>query len=176
MKSIIRNIVLWFLMTLFIIAVLIGILCWTGVIPSTFLTAPIRKMTNGLMGVLLLALKILPTIKTIVEKMLQNIAKKLLLNPLFWFGECLWALLTLKRPPPYYRAFDKFYNIYIDPHILRFGSWCESKLGKAAEWLLNLCGYKIWPKTHNDPTIKGPPPRILTNEQVKEFERTKGPR
>ena len=39
------------------------------------------------------------------------------------------------------------------------------------EWLLNLCGYKIWPETHNDPRIKGPPPHILTSEQVKEFEK-----
>lgn len=39
------------------------------------------------------------------------------------------------------------------------------------EWLLNLCGYKIWPATHNDPTIHGPQPRILTKEQVEEFER-----
>ena len=39
------------------------------------------------------------------------------------------------------------------------------------EWFLNLCGYKIWPKTHSDPRIKGPPLRILTKEQVKEFER-----
>lgn len=44
------------------------------------------------------------------------------------------------------------------------------------EWLLNLCGYKNWPKTHNDPRIKGPPPRILTKEQVKEFERMEGTR
>lgn len=39
------------------------------------------------------------------------------------------------------------------------------------EWLLNLCGYKIWPATHNDPTIHGPQPRILTKKQVKELER-----
>ena len=44
------------------------------------------------------------------------------------------------------------------------------------EWLLNLCGCKIWPATHNDPTIKGPPPRILTKEHVKEFERMEGTR
>ena len=39
------------------------------------------------------------------------------------------------------------------------------------EWLLNLCGYKICPATHNDPTIKGPQPRVLTSEQVKEMEK-----
>ncbi len=39
------------------------------------------------------------------------------------------------------------------------------------EWLLTLCGYNIWPKTHNDPRIKGPPPRVLTSEQVKEMEK-----
>ena len=33
------------------------------------------------------------------------------------------------------------------------------------EWLLNLCGYEIWPPTHNDPRIKGPQPRILTRRQ-----------
>ena len=34
------------------------------------------------------------------------------------------------------------------------------------EWLLNLCGYEIWPPTHNDPTIKGPPPRIISKRQA----------
>ena len=34
------------------------------------------------------------------------------------------------------------------------------------EWLLNLCGYEIWPPTHNDPTIKGPQPRIITKRQA----------
>lgn len=38
------------------------------------------------------------------------------------------------------------------------------------EWLLNLCGYKICPAKHNDPTIHGPQPRILTKKQVKELE------
>lgn len=54
----------------------------------------------------------------------------------------------------------------------------RSKTLKASllEWLLNLRGYKIWPATHNDPTVKGPPPRILTSEQVKEFERMEGTR
>ena len=33
------------------------------------------------------------------------------------------------------------------------------------EKLLELCGYKVWPPTHNDPTIKGPPPRILSRRQ-----------
>ena len=33
------------------------------------------------------------------------------------------------------------------------------------EWLLNLCGYEIWPPTHNDPRIKGPQPRIITRRQ-----------
>lgn len=33
------------------------------------------------------------------------------------------------------------------------------------EWLLNLCGYEIWPPTHNDPRIQGPQPRILTRRQ-----------
>ena len=34
------------------------------------------------------------------------------------------------------------------------------------EWLLNVCGYEIWPPTHNDPTIKGPRPRIITKRQA----------
>ena len=34
------------------------------------------------------------------------------------------------------------------------------------EWLLNLCGYEIWPPTHNDPFIKGPHPRIITSRQA----------
>ena len=38
------------------------------------------------------------------------------------------------------------------------------------EWLLNLCGYEIWPPTHNDPTIKGPPPRIISKRQRKAME------
>ena len=34
------------------------------------------------------------------------------------------------------------------------------------EWLLNLCGYEIWPPTHNDPRINGPQPRIITKRQA----------
>ncbi|MBQ3345205.1 MAG: hypothetical protein IJG84_25175 [Kiritimatiellae bacterium] len=34
------------------------------------------------------------------------------------------------------------------------------------EMLLNLCGYEIWPPNHDDPTIKGPRPRIITREQA----------
>ena len=34
------------------------------------------------------------------------------------------------------------------------------------EWLLNLCGYEIWPPTHNNPMINGPQPRIITKRQV----------
>lgn len=39
------------------------------------------------------------------------------------------------------------------------------------EWLLKLCGYKIWPKTRNDPRVKGPPPRVLRSDQMKEMEK-----
>ncbi len=39
------------------------------------------------------------------------------------------------------------------------------------EWLLSLCGYKIWSETHSDPRIKGPQPRVLTSEQVKRMEK-----
>ena len=39
------------------------------------------------------------------------------------------------------------------------------------EWLLNLCGYEIWPPTHNNPLIKGPQPRILTRRQWKAIEK-----
>ena len=38
------------------------------------------------------------------------------------------------------------------------------------EWLLNLCGYEIWPPTHNDPRIQGPQPRILTKRQWEAME------
>ena len=38
------------------------------------------------------------------------------------------------------------------------------------EWLLNLCGYEIWPPTHNDPTIKGPQPRIISKRQREAME------
>ena len=34
------------------------------------------------------------------------------------------------------------------------------------ERLLNLCGYEIWPRTHNDPTIMGPQPRIISKRQA----------
>ena len=37
--------------------------------------------------------------------------------------------------------------------------------------LLNLFGYEIWPPTHNDPTIKGPPPRILSRRQREALEK-----
>lgn len=40
------------------------------------------------------------------------------------------------------------------------------KLKSIRERLLNLCGYEIWPPTHNDPSIKGPPPRIITKAQA----------
>ena len=39
------------------------------------------------------------------------------------------------------------------------------------EWLLNLCGYEIWPPTHNDPTIKGPQPRIISKRQREAMEK-----
>ena len=39
------------------------------------------------------------------------------------------------------------------------------------EWLLNICGYRIWPPTHNDPRIKGPQPRILTRRQWEAMEK-----
>lgn len=39
------------------------------------------------------------------------------------------------------------------------------------EWLLNLCGYEIWPPTHNSPFIKGPQPRIITKRQRKAMEK-----
>ena len=39
------------------------------------------------------------------------------------------------------------------------------------EWLLNLCGYEIWPPTHSDPRIKGPRPRIITRRQREAMER-----
>ena len=39
------------------------------------------------------------------------------------------------------------------------------------EWLLSLCGYEIWPPTHNDPRIEGPQPRILTRRQWEAMEK-----
>ena len=42
------------------------------------------------------------------------------------------------------------------------------------ERLLNLCGYEIWSPTHNDPTIKGPQPRIISKRQRKAMERMNG--
>ena len=30
------------------------------------------------------------------------------------------------------------------------------------EELLKVCGIEIWPQAHNDPTIKGPQPRIIS--------------
>lgn len=34
------------------------------------------------------------------------------------------------------------------------------------ERLLDLCGYEIWPPTHNNPMINGPQPRIITKRQA----------
>ena len=46
------------------------------------------------------------------------------------------------------------------------------RFGRAfREWLLNICGYRIWPPTHNDPRIKGPQPRILTRRQWEAMEK-----
>ena len=39
------------------------------------------------------------------------------------------------------------------------------------EWILELAGFKIWPPTHNDPSIKGPQPRILTKRQWEAMEK-----
>ena len=39
------------------------------------------------------------------------------------------------------------------------------------EWFLNICGYRIWPPTHDDPRIKGLPPRILTRRQWEMMEK-----
>ena len=36
---------------------------------------------------------------------------------------------------------------------------------RLTEKLLELCGCKIWPPTHDDPTVKGPQPRILSRCQ-----------
>ena len=46
------------------------------------------------------------------------------------------------------------------------------RCGKSfGERLLNLCGYEIWPPTHNDPRIKGPQPRIITRRQREAMEK-----
>ena len=46
------------------------------------------------------------------------------------------------------------------------------RCGKSfGEWLLNMCGYEIWPPTHNDPRIKGPQPRIITRRQREAIEK-----
>ena len=39
------------------------------------------------------------------------------------------------------------------------------------EWLLNLCGYEIWPPTYSNPFIKGPQPRIITKRQREAMEK-----
>ena len=44
-------------------------------------------------------------------------------------------------------------------------------MNRFKEWLLDLCGMKIWPPTHDDPRIKGPPPRILTRRQWEAMEK-----
>ena len=44
-------------------------------------------------------------------------------------------------------------------------------MNRLTEWLLGLAGMKIWPPTHNDPRIKGPPPRILTRRQWEAMEK-----
>ena len=46
------------------------------------------------------------------------------------------------------------------------------RLGRSfREWLLNICGYRIWPPTHNDPRIRGPQPRVLTRCQWEAMEK-----
>jgi len=40
-----------------------------------------------------------------------------------------------------------------------------------SKWLLELCGLKIWPTTHDDLRAKGPPPRILTHRQWEAMEK-----
>ena len=40
-----------------------------------------------------------------------------------------------------------------------------------SEKILNLCGYEIWPPTHNDPHIKGPQPRIISKRQWEAMEK-----
>ena len=40
------------------------------------------------------------------------------------------------------------------------------------EWLLNICGYEIWPPTHNDPRINGPQPRIISKRQREAMEKS----
>jgi hypothetical protein len=45
----------------------------------------------------------------------------------------------------------------------------KAKRKSLFEWLLGLCGYEIWPATHTDPSVKGPPPRVLTREQVRKI-------
>ena len=42
---------------------------------------------------------------------------------------------------------------------------------RLTERLLELAGFKIWPPTHNDPSIKGPQPRILTKRQWEVMEK-----
>ena len=44
-------------------------------------------------------------------------------------------------------------------------------MNRFTEWLLELGGMKIWPPTHNDPRVKGPPPRILTRRQWEAMEK-----
>lgn len=39
------------------------------------------------------------------------------------------------------------------------------------EWLLNLCGYEVWPPTHNDPRIQGPQPRIVSKRRCEAIEK-----
>jgi len=49
---------------------------------------------------------------------------------------------------------------------------CTQCIGRSfREWLLDICGYKIWQPTHNDPRIKGPQPRILTRRQWEAMEK-----
>ena len=44
-------------------------------------------------------------------------------------------------------------------------------MNRFSKWLLELCGMKIWPPKNDDPTVKGPQPRILTKRQWEAMEK-----
>ena len=77
LKQRVFNLMLWGLAILVTIVVIVGFLCWMGVIPASILTQPIRRMSNLLVAFVLFVPKTFPKIKTILNDLLIKTARAL---------------------------------------------------------------------------------------------------
>ena len=134
LKQRVFNLMLWGLAILVTIVVIVGFLCWMGVIPASILTQPIRRMSNLLVAFVLFVPKTFPKIKTILNDLLIKTARALLLNPLFYILVVLWSLLRFKLPPKPFRAYDRFRQKYVNPRIAKIRRWC----GNSERWWIKL--------------------------------------